>query len=50
MKRTIFTLLVLRLFCQRFAQDNKPNILLIAIDDLNDLVGVYDVDNQIIKT
>lgn len=42
MKRTIFTLLFLHLFCQSFAQDNKPNILLIAIDDLNDWVGVYD--------
>ena len=42
MKRTIFTLLLLHFFSQSFAQNERPNILLIAIDDLNDWVGVYD--------
>ena len=31
-----------------FAREQRPNILLIAVDDLNDWVGVYDGNPQII--
>ena len=33
---------------QTFSQEEKPNILMIAVDDLNDWVGVYDGNPQAI--
>jgi arylsulfatase A-like enzyme len=41
MKRGLISLLWLLIIGSTFAQESKPNILLIAVDDLNDWVGTY---------
>jgi len=41
MKKTLLILATLWFTLSNLAQNNQPNVLMIAIDDLNDWVGVY---------
>jgi arylsulfatase A-like enzyme len=49
LKASIFNFLFLLFIINSFSQDNtKPNIILIAVDDLNDWVGVMGGNKQIL--
>jgi arylsulfatase A-like enzyme len=46
MKTNLFIALILFIAISSYAQEKKPNILLISVDDLNDWVGVYGGNPQ----
>lgn len=41
MKKKFFTVIAIVMAMSVFSQEKKPNIIMIAVDDLNDWVGVY---------
>lgn len=45
-KTNLFIALILFIALSSYAQEKKPNILLISVDDLNDWVGVYGGNPQ----
>jgi len=49
MKIANFFLVLFLVTIQSFSQEQKPNVLMIAVDDLNDWVGIFG-GNQYVKT